>query len=235
MACGENYRMFFCLKCGNVFKVHITCHQRTCQKCARIRSFQLVETYLPVVSTFEWPSFLTLTLKVDFLKTPQEQVDKIIASFRKLRRRDVWNAERGLFSIEMVKKEGAWYVHLHTLVDSKWMDQKALSDAWFKITGDSYIVYLKRIFDRRGALREVLKYQTKVWELNKEDKEFIEKTFKHRRFVNVFGIKRQKKPEFKKMKCKICGGDLCICDEEIYQARKRRGNDPLPEEYWADG
>jgi len=236
MACGENYYWWSCDKCGNAFKVHVTCKRRTCLKCAGIRSRQLVEMYLPVVSTFKWPCFITFTLKVDFLKTAKEQVDKIIASFRKLRQRKVWDAKRGLFGIEMVKKEEAWYIHLHGLIDSKWMDHDALSSAWFKITGDSYVVYLKRISDRRGALREVLKYQTKIWELSEEDKEFVEETFEHRRFVNAFGIKKPKKLEPKPMKCKICGGNLTKMDDEIYQAQRRHKNHPTPErEFWDDG
>lgn len=174
----------------------------------------MVEMYLPEVSKFSWPCLVTLTLKVIRNADVQAEVDRIIASFRKLRQRKIWNAKKGIVSIEIIKKDDGWYVHAHSLVDSKWMDQKALSDAWFKITGDSSVVDIRRVKgDKRAALREVLKYQTKIWELNEEDKEFVEKTFKHRRFVNSFGIKRPEKPKFKEMKCKICGGNLELFEE----------------------
>lgn len=180
----------------------------------------MVAMYLPVVSTFQWVSFLTLTLKIVKQGTVRDQVDRIVASFRKLRRRKVWNGKRGIFSIEIVKKEkGFWYVHLHTLIDSKWMDQKALSSVWREITGDSFVVYIKRIWNRKSSiestLREVLKYQTKIWELDEGDKEFVENTFKHRRFVNSFGIEKPEKPKFKGMKCKVCGGDLELFEEGL--------------------
>jgi hypothetical protein len=164
-----------------------------------------------------------LTLKVESYGNVQEEVDRIIASFRKLRKRTVWNGEKGIASIEIVKKsEESWYVHLHILVDSKWMDQKELSDAWKEITGNSFIVYIKRVGgDQRSALREVLKYQTKIWELNEEDKEFVEKTFKHRRFVYTFGIKRPEKTKFKGMKCKICGGELELFEDWVINRRAR--------------
>jgi len=225
MACGENYFMFRCEKCGNVERHYITCKQRTCRKCARTRSFQLVEMYLPVVLTFKWACFVTLTLKFVANGNIREQLNKILASFRKLRRRGIWSAEKGVFSVEMVKKDGGYYVHLHALVDSKWMDQGDLSKAWLDITGDSFIVDIRRVkSDRRGLLSEVLKYQTKMWELNDEEKDFVEKTFKHRRFVNSFGIERPEKSKFKGMKCKVilssgrvCGGNLELFEKEIYR------------------
>ena len=198
----------------------------------------MVEMYLPVVLCFKWSCFLTLTLKIVPSGDVDAEVSRILASFRKLRQRKVWNAKDGIASIEILKKgEDSWYVHIHALIDSKWMDQKALSDAWLDITGDSSVVDIRRVkSERRQALREVLKYQTKIWELNEEDKEFIEKTFKHRRFIYTFGIKRPEKPEFKGMKCKICGGNLTKMDDEIYQVQKRHKNDPVPErEYWDDG
>jgi len=221
MACGENYFSFRCEKCGNLYRSHLTCKRRTCQKCARVRSFQMVEMYLPVVSCFQWACLLTLTLKVVPNGNVQSEVDRIIASFRKLRRKSVWNAKDGIASIEIVKKgDISWYVHLHALIDSKWMDQKDLSDIWLGITGDSSIVDIRRVKgERRQALKEVLKYQTKIWELNEEDKEFVEKTFKHRRFIYTFGIKKPEKPEFKGMKCKICGGELKLFEEGIPHGR----------------
>lgn len=226
MACNENYFWWSCDKCGNAIKVHVTCKRRTCPKCARIRSLRLVEMYLPVVLCFQWACLVTLTLKVVPYGDVQEQVDRITASFRKLRMRKVWNAKNGIASIEIVKEEtNCWYVHLHTLVDSKWMDQKALSDAWKKITGDSYIVDIRRIkSDKRSALREVLKYQTKIWQLSEEDKEFVEETFKHRRFVYTFGIKKPEKSEFKGMKCKLCGGNLVLMEDQFPEGHRHGNN-----------
>ena len=80
MACGENYFSFRCEKCGNLYRSHLTCKRRTCQKCARVRSFQMVEMYLPVVSCFQWACLLTLTLKVVPNGNVQSEVDRIIAS-----------------------------------------------------------------------------------------------------------------------------------------------------------
>jgi len=175
----------------------------------------MVEMYLPVVLCFRWACLLTLTLKIVPFGDVEAEVDRIIASFRKLRTRKIWNAKNGIASIEILKKgEDSWYVHLHALIDSKWMDQKALLDVWLDITGDSFVVDIRRVKGgRKEALREVLKYQTKIWELSEEDKEFVEKTFKHRRFIYTFGIKRPEKPKFKGMKCKICGGDLELIEE----------------------
>jgi len=224
MTCKESYFWFRCNRCGNAVKGFITCKKRTCLVCARTRSFQFIEIYLPIILCFQWPSFLTLTLRVKPDKDVKIEVDRIIASFRKLRKRKVWDVKRGIFSIEIVKKrDWGWFVHLHALVDSKWIDQAALSDVWRNITGDSYVVDIRRVGNPKLGLREVLKYQTKIWELNEEDKEFVEKTFRHKRFINSFGIKKPENPNFKKMKCKICGGNLEIMPDEV---PVRRGGNP---------
>jgi hypothetical protein len=182
----------------------------------------VVRTYLPVVLGFKCALLVTCTLKKVSACDVRAEKNRIMICFRKLRRRKVWNAEKGVFSVEIIKKKGSWYIHLHALVDSEWMSRKALSETWKEITGDSFIVDVRKIKgDLRSGLREVLKYQTKMWELNDEEKEFVEKTFKHSRFVNSFGIKKPEKSVFE-MICqyrlssgKICGGALKPYDEEL--------------------
>lgn len=209
MSCGENYINYRCEKCGNLKRIHTSCKQRTCRRCARIMSRNLVKAYLPIAETFQWACLLTLTLLSAPSEDVREQLDKILASFCKLRRRKIWNAEKGIYHVEIIKKGGkSWYVHLHALIDSKWMDQKALSHAWLDITGNSFIADIRRVRGgRRGSLREVLKYQTKMWELDREDEIFIEDIFKGRRFVGSFGIQKPEKEKLGSMKCS-CGGGL---------------------------
>jgi hypothetical protein len=219
MACGENYRDYRCEKCGNLRRVPIYCKKRTCQQCAKKRARDLIKAYLPIAESFQWASLLTLTLLSVSSKDIRSQLDKILASFCKLRRRKIWNAEKGIYHVEIIKKgEKLWFIHLHALIDSKWMDQKAISKAWLNITGNSYVVDIRRIKgERRRSLREVLKYQTKMWELSQDDEIFIENVFKGRRFVGSFGVQKPEKEKFISMKCK-CGGDL-VPFEEPYHRR----------------
>jgi len=153
----------------------------------------------------------------------EEELNRIVLSFCKLRRREVWKGEKGIYAIEIVKKGGkSWYVHIHALIDSKWMNKNALSDTWFNITGDSFVVDIRTIKgEKKKALREVLKYQTKMWELNDDDKEFVDMIFKGRRFIGSFGIQKPEKEKPIPMKCK-CGGNLMPLEDPYFKGGGRK-------------
>ena len=66
------------------------------------------------------------------------------------------------------EKTGEWHPHIHmfALVDS-WIDQQEFAEYWQSLTGDSYIVDVRRAKKKRvryaGAAAEVCKYALKVW------------------------------------------------------------------------
>lgn len=211
--CSENYFMTKCDDCGNAIRSYLTCKKRTCMKCAKARSRRLVEAYHPIVSSFTWPAFVTLTLPLVSLGYMCGAKNKLIRDFAKLRRQKEWGAKRGIYAIEILKKnDGLCYLHLHSIVDLKWIDQKTLSEIWHKITGNAFVVDIRRVTNTKKSCIELLKYSTKMWEWGGDDLELIEKFFKHSRFVGSFGIKR---PEMKShaQVCPICGGHLSICED----------------------
>lgn len=213
MACGEFYFMVRCQSCGNVFRSYITCKKRTCEKCSRVRSVRLVNAYYPVVLSFTWPAFMTLTLPWVESKKVREQKDRLVDSFAKLRRWKEIGFKKGIYTIEILKKDGDfWYLHLHALIDCKWLDQKRLSEIWKKITGDASIVDIRRINNTKKACMEVIKYQTKMWELTDDEKLFVDQIFTHSRFVGSFGIDIPESKSHANI-CPLCGGKLEICED----------------------
>jgi hypothetical protein len=107
---------------------------------------------------------VTLTLKSS--DTPlAEQLDRLIASFRRLRRTPLWL--RGCFAsaatIEVTRNEETrrWHPHLHVLVKGKYIPHADLKDVWHRITKDSSIVDIRFIKDREKAIRYMAKYVTK--------------------------------------------------------------------------
>ncbi len=211
--CGQMYVTLRCEKCGNVHKSYLTCKKRTCEMCARKRAKRLVKAFSPIVSSFSWPAFMTLTLPSVESRDVIKQKNRLIESFAKLRRWKEIGFKKGVYTIEILKKNGDyWYLHLHALIDCKWLDQKILSDIWKKITGDASIVDIRRVSNTQKACMEVLKYQTKMWELDDKEKEFIDKIFSRSRFVGSFGIKRPEAEPYEKT-CSICGGRLMLFED----------------------
>jgi len=170
---------------------------RTCKKhllcpvCAKIRSVKQAIKYmerLEVVLTdcpTIVPAMLTITVKNGH--DLKERFEHLSPSFKKYqqRRRDWFKKGRGfnelcrttggVFSYEFTKSEKGWHPHLHAVVllDSK-IDIHKLSDEWKDITGDSYIVDIRKLKpnktqDIADAFLEVFKYALKFSELDLSD------------------------------------------------------------------
>lgn len=109
-------------------------------------------------------SFLTLTL-ADNDKPLSELIDKLLSSFRKLRQWPTWKRRvtGGVAFLEVKWNDAKqrWHPHLHAIIDAAYIEQKALSDRWLKITHTSFIVHIKRPRENETVIRYVTKYGSK--------------------------------------------------------------------------
>ena len=92
------------------------------------------------------------------------------------------------------EKTGEWHPHIHifALVDS-WIDQQEFAEYWHSITGDSYIVDVRRAKKEKGtgyagAAAEVCKYALKFGDLSVEHTWEAFKILKGRRLTGSFGL-----------------------------------------------
>lgn len=188
----------------------------TCQKhmlcpfCARARAAKMILRYkerLDIVLEENpnlVPAFLTLTVKNgDDL---EERFKHLKKSYKKLldrRRRYLDNGRGytelaksfgGVYSYEFTNNNGkGWHPHMHSIVLlDDYIDQKALSLEWEKITKDSKIVDIRKI--TRGddgsmikGLLEVFKYALKFSTLAKEDNYHAYKTLRGQRLQSSYG------------------------------------------------
>jgi len=108
--------------------------------------------------------FVTLTLKTSPAPLG-EQLDRLYKCFKQLRDLALWrkNVTGGILFLELtIGRDGGWHPHLHILASGSYLPQDALSAAWLKITGDSYIVDVRLVRNPAIAASYVAKYASKV-------------------------------------------------------------------------
>ncbi len=145
-------------------KVRVTsehCGLRWCPLCAKARQGRIMNEVSGWFEKVRRPVLLTLTLK----HTPaplKHQVHYLYKDFKKLRNRKLFrkNSKGGIwfFHIKRSKADGLWHPHLHCLMDSNWIDRKALSVLWCKITKGSHIVHLKTVENPRNSVSHAARY-----------------------------------------------------------------------------
>jgi hypothetical protein len=108
------------------------------------------------------PRKMLLTLRSSE-DTLDESIRRIQRCFRALTKTDLWaKSVRGyIWTIETKRQDhsGLWYVHIHAVVLTPWLSSNKLSEAWYGITGDSYIATCSSIdgrTDREGMDAEEL-------------------------------------------------------------------------------
>jgi hypothetical protein len=218
--CHSYYTFAVCDGCGQARKFPNRCDLFYCPECAhhlaRHRKMQ-VEWWTKLISQ---PKHVTLTIK-NIYDLTSGHVDELRRMFTQLRRRKfAANWVGGCYRIECTNDGNGWHLHIHALVEAKWIDQDQLKTNWLSVTrGFGYIV---RVKDCRGAdyLHEVTKYVAKgnqlaAWQ-PAEIATFV-RAFTGRRTFGVFGSlygARTKFAEFiasikqAKPRCE-CGSSAC--------------------------
>jgi hypothetical protein len=138
--------------------------------------------------------FVTLTLRAS--PDPlQARVDRLLKAFSKLRRRVLWKerVEGGAAFLEITRGAAGthWHVHLHVIMEGRWIDKPDLAETWLQITGDSYVVDIGLIRDKRDVGYYVTKYSTKPLDskLQREPVHLIEaiNALRGRKLLYAFG------------------------------------------------
>lgn len=209
------FNEYFTIDELRLVKAH-TCKQHLlCPFCAMRRSGKFVAKNLPKVEQVisenrsRIPAMVTLTVKNGV--SLQERFNHLRKAHRRLNRRRLdaragkshseWaKVAGGITSYEFTKKfEGDWHPHIHALVMlDDFIDQKALSSEWQEITGDSFIVDIRRIKGKQNAkgldiasgLLEVCKYALKFHDMSLPDTWHAYQTLRTRRLVDSFGVLR---------------------------------------------
>lgn len=119
--CGMELQLT-CVACKKVHMGRKRCKKKWCPRCCAALTAERNNRMRQVVERFQWPLFLTLTMKnVDDLSLGA--VRDLRRAFGKLRHRKFWKAHTvgGLACIEVTNIGNGWHPHLHAVLDCKWL------------------------------------------------------------------------------------------------------------------
>lgn len=139
------------------------CNQRWCPMCQKTKRWIITNSVSEWTSSVKYPKFVTFTLKSQDTSL-EFQIQRLYESFVAMRRTKIWKQSvRGgvwFFQLTMNKETGLWHPHIHVLVDSEYMKSKKLSEEWYRITCDSWIVDIRKVEDPEKAAEYVARYAT---------------------------------------------------------------------------
>ncbi len=189
-----------CKGCRTVKTVWNRCDLFYCPRCQPRLSRERKERVKWWVNEIRQPKHVVLTMR-NAQRFTREYIQHFKDSWaRLLRMKFAENWLGGFYSLEVTNEGRGWHLHLHTLVDAKYIDARGLSAAWNKANrGTGFIVKVK---DARGQdyLAEVTKYAVKgsdLAEWSGEDiAEFIDGLTGFRTF-GVFGSMRGRQEEWR--------------------------------------
>ena len=189
--CHSTFTVAQCNDCGKVQRFPNRCDQFFCAECQPRLSAdrrKAVEWWVNLISQ---PKHVVLTV-ANLPTFSKGHVQEFKRWWSRLRRRKfASNWQGGFYSLEVTNEGRGWHLHLHALVDAKWIDAAQLATEWSKVTGG--IGHIVKVKDARRAdyLAEVTKYAVKGVDLAKwsgpDIVTFIE-AFTGVRSFGVFGV-----------------------------------------------
>jgi hypothetical protein len=157
------------------------CRCRHCEPCMRAKANLMARNLADRLKGGDPRRFRFITLTLAHTDTPlADQLRRLVKCFKVLRASRAWKNTQagGCFTIEVKWTGDHWHPHLHVIGEGRYLDQRTLSDLWRKVTGDSFVIDIRRIDSGKDAAHYVTKYVTKgcspnVWESNDLAQEWI--------------------------------------------------------------
>lgn len=173
-----------------------SCHAKWCPKCVRARANYYAYNVAVWCESFKNPKHLVLTMKHSDTSLA-EQLKRFTDCFRRLRRSKEFckYVRGGIWGWHIVKSDndGHWHLHLHTIIEAEYYEQKKYSRKWLEITGDSPVVWIRGIQDPIKAAYDVAGYAACPCNFDKlslEDAVTVVETFEHKRMCGTWGNAR---------------------------------------------
>jgi hypothetical protein len=190
MSTAHEFRTIFCAHCGHSITFLQRCTDRFCQTCggsSKARTRRRIKSILDNVQNVRGQSLKFLTLTVRSGDCLSECVDHLLASFRKLRARNVWkkHVTGGLFVIEVTHNDKGFHAHIHAIVQMKFWNVRDLSRVWEKCSG-AFVVDIREVHDQ-NVIGYLTSYLSKS-EVSEDILPEVNRVLKGRRLFSPFGL-----------------------------------------------
>lgn len=162
--CGRHAYVFRSVEDPDLYTLGgSTCHDRFCLPCARERS-RVIAANIKDKLESERARFLTLTLK-SAAEPLAELLAKLSTDFAALRRTKLWrNKVTGgvaFIEVKWIERTERWHVHLHSLIQGRYIPDHELARTWLRITGTSHIIDIRVASDNAHVTHYITKYASK--------------------------------------------------------------------------
>ena len=156
--CHSRYTIATCGDCGKVRRFPNRCDRYYCPECANHLQNERTRQVQWWAERIKQPKHVVLTTKRIRDLTPGH-VDELRRMFGHLRRRKFCrNWKGGYYGIQITHAKMGWMLHIHALVDARWIDEAELKQQWRSCTnGHGYIVCV-RDCRAKDYLRETTRY-----------------------------------------------------------------------------
>lgn len=205
----HDYKYFSCAQCGYTFKAPVYCGNRFCQVCTaprRRRVRKRLENICKHIKEEKGYGVKLLTLTLPNSSSLREGVDLLIASFRRLRQRHWWynRVRGGAWVVEVTGRPNDWHIHLHALLESRYLPHKKLSKEW-QCVSPGKIVHITAV-PSRSIISYVTKYCSKT-EVAEDHRIEVSRKLTGVRLFQPFGLWHGWDRELPKVKyeCPSCG------------------------------
>jgi hypothetical protein len=229
--CHSRFIVAQCVGCGATSKFVNRCDRFYCPECQPRLSRKRKESVEWWTRMISQPKHVVLTV-ANVPDLTKEHVRFLKDSFSRLRRcKFAANWSGGFYSLEVTNEQKGWHLHIHALVDARWIDARQLSLEWEKATrGWGKIIKVKDTRNK-SYLQEVTKYAVKGADLSRwtalEIATFIDVFSKVRTF-GVFGNLYGKRTEWRewldtigreKAVCKCGCNEVRFFDEDTWEQK----------------
>lgn len=186
-SCSTEQTIIRCEGCKKAQVVWNHCDNRVCPVCQPRLARQRGDELAWWVRQVGQPKHVVLTVQ-NVATLTADYVQAFKKRFQRLQRsRFAANWRGGMYSLEVTHGASGWHLHLHALIDAKWIDSGDLARKWAEIVGQDFAIV--KVVDARNTdyLRELCKYTVKGTDLASWEPSIVAEYVKAFERVRTFG------------------------------------------------